>query len=487
MLHSAIRACTFGGLPIAEPINENIRVDCRSNSISFLTLESIVHFPPNRLSTTKRFCTFFGIWLVVSLISNDTTNWGAIPIGINVRVDRIAYLFLVATFLYRDRRLIPSCRLIPVEWLMLLFFAILLISSAVYGTAFVPSNRYISKLVSFSLVPCSIFMIARRLTFDAPSLRTLWFTLVLIGAYLGFTGLCEHYRYDSLVFPSYIMDFTLGIHQERTRGPFLQAVVMGGALTLCIIWLLWYHFCIKRQFITWIVVPLALGSCYYTNTRAVWLQVAAVVAVFAYLKSPLRKFALIAVTSGVLLFFSGVASKFSAYETTLFSRRNEQIDDRLNIYHASWLMFLEKPLFGFGYGSFEIESFRYFVEMPGVELRGAGEGQHHTILGIMCENGAVGTATFFSIYVCFFAACVRRYRSGLKNSNGDYSLSVAALAILAGNFVSMQFSDFGFYTFLNNLSYWCMGMVYARIDLSGIAPPPYTGDAPAIIDSEALP
>jgi hypothetical protein len=41
------------------------------------------------------------------------------------------------------------------------------------------------------------------------------------------------------------------------------------------------------------------------------------------------------------------------------------------------------------------------------------------------------------------------------------SVGLMQFSILAGNLVGMQVSDFGFYNYLNNLTFWSLGMVYA--------------------------
>ena len=403
--------------------------------------------------------------MLVALLCNDVSNWGAIPLGINIRPDRLMLAALVVAFqLYRrqERTRVP---IIFVERVMLFFFVVLFVSMILYGTIISRANHVLSKLVTFTILPALLFMMARRIVYDDAALRALRRAFLLVAIYLGVIAVFEVKGMESWVWPGYIMDFSRGLHQGRARGPFLQAVINGAALSLACQWVLWYHYNIRKHWLTWLAVPLAVAGCYLTNTRSVWLQVAAGIAVIGVFKTPLRKFTRWAIFVLIIVYFSGVASKFSAYEISLFKRRNEQIDDRWNIYNASWRMFQESPVFGHGYGSFEKIGDNYFVEIEGVQLRGQGEGQHHTFLGLLAENGLVGTIPFCIIYGTFFGACFRRYRADDPGDPVGRSFSVMILALLSGNVVAMQFSDYGFYSYINCITFWSAGMVFARFNL----------------------
>ena len=184
--------------------------------------------------STSRILVFFGLWLVVSLVCNDKTNYGAIGIGINIGPDRILYGVLLFEFLRQYQQSGRSVRWLVEEKLMVLFFFILLVSCFAFGSAFAPHNRYLSKLFNFSIVPATLFMMSRRLIYDRRSMTVLSVFFLIIGAYLGFTGVCEHYHLDAFVFPKVILDPAYGIHFDRVRGPFGQAAVMGGALVVMV-------------------------------------------------------------------------------------------------------------------------------------------------------------------------------------------------------------------------------------------------------------
>jgi O-antigen ligase len=411
----------------------------------------------------RRIIFLFGLWLVVSLFFNDKTNFGAVHLGINIGPDRLVYALFIIEFLRQYGQSGKGVRWIMEEKLMIAFFFILLVSCFLGGGAFVPRNRYLSKLFNFSIVPATLFMVSRRLPYDQRSLRMLWMVLLIVGSYLSFTGVCEHYHLSGLIFPKYILDPNVGIHFDRVRGPFVNSAVMGGVLIVIGVWILWHHFNVGKSWLTWAVLFPILTAGYFTYTREVWLQFAASLLPMTVFPNPLRRPSRWIVFLLVTVYFSGVASKFSAYDTSLFKGRPEQVDDRLNIYYASWRMFLERPLFGFGYGNFLKYSDDYFAELPGIELRGQQEGQHNTILGLMCETGIVGTVPYLLLYSLFVGACYRRLRNPEPAGKLGGSLAFTQFSILAGALVGMQFSDWGFYNYLNDLVFWLTGIVYGNL------------------------
>src|SRR5207302_4636466 len=75
----------------------------------------------------------------------------------------------------------------------------------------------------------------------------------------------------SLVFPRYILDENLGIHLDRARGPFLQAVANG--VSLIVLGLVALD-CFRRRVLSragLVVLALVPVAVFATMTRAVWI------------------------------------------------------------------------------------------------------------------------------------------------------------------------------------------------------------------------
>lgn len=89
-----------------------------------------------------------------------------------------------------------------------------------------------SLVASKFVVPFLLFHVA-MLVFRGASERghfEIFVTLAL--AYLVFTAVAFLVDARSLIFPRFILDETLGIHADRARGPFLQAVANGMSLNI---------------------------------------------------------------------------------------------------------------------------------------------------------------------------------------------------------------------------------------------------------------
>ena len=416
------------------------------------------HAEDTLLMDTKRIVLLFGIWLILSLFCNDLTNYGNIPLGLNVRVDRIAIIVLLVSFLKNrsgQRTRVPSNK---VELGMLWFFLISFGSCILFGAINAANHRYISNLVNFAVIPAVLFAIARRLTFDEKALLLLMRFFQIVGLYLGVTGILEHFQVISLIFPKYIMDPTVGLHYGRARGPFGNAAVMGGALTLIFFWILWYQTHVKKSLLNLMLLLTTFVSLYFTDTRSAWLLFFTSLLVLTLFSKIVRKACCVAGVLLLVIYCSGIFSKFSAYQPTLFSRREGPVEDRMNIMEISLAMFRDRPLLGFGYGNYELSNDPYF-ERSSVPLRGNGEGQHNTILGLLVELGIIGTLPYLYIYGFFIRSALKQSRTRDGRNPVGREMAATQLALLLGIVVYMQFSDVRFFNVVNEIVFWMSGVV----------------------------
>jgi putative inorganic carbon (HCO3(-)) transporter len=311
-------------------------------------------------------------------------------------LDRFGFLLLVAACLFRAvllrKSLWPS---VPLIWPMLLLSLL-----AVITTLGQPYDSQTWSLFAAKFgVPYTLYYLA-GLTFDTPeSLHTLEIFLLFVLAYLSFTAIVQLWGWDALVFPRYILDPSIGIHLDRARGPFLQAVANG--VTLSLLGLVALNKVCRGQLRGAIAVlilsalPIAILA---TMTRAVWLSFAGSVAWLGLSqRGILRKasVALIGVTAlGLLVSFSTSKS-----ESALLDRAEEQgpINIRLAVYRAALGMASEKPILGWGVNQMPQEVVRR-VEGYRLEAYWA----HNSYLEILVENGIVGLALYLSIAVGLF-------------------------------------------------------------------------------------
>jgi O-antigen ligase len=232
--------------------------------------------------------------------------------------------------------------------------------------------------------------------------RALLATLVGIGAYLGLTAVLETTGPSALVLPHYINNPEAGLHFGRARGPFLEAQTMGLALFACgvagcIGFYTWRT--LEARLFSLAVTALCAAGVLFTLERATWLGAigAAVVAMLAVRE--LRRYALPALTAGLILviglvaFVPGMSSKIHDRTDTTSAQRSTW--DRKNLDAAAIRMTEAHPLFGVGWDRFVPDAGPYLRTSPDYPMSGGVDGHlqvvHNVFLSNAAELGLVGT------------------------------------------------------------------------------------------------
>ncbi|MBI3478651.1 MAG: O-antigen ligase family protein [Acidobacteria bacterium] len=267
-----------------------------------------------------------------------------------------------------------------------------------------------SLVASKFLVPLILFHIA-ILVFRgvSPAHHAEIFVIVVLG-YLIFTAIAFLVDARSLIFPSFILDESLGIHADRARGPFLQAVANG--LSLNLLGILAVVFAKKYKKIVlllWLVLPFAVLA---TMTRAVWISFAiSTIALGFRLGVPcLRKACLGLALAGVAVVLA-ISLTDNSLARTLRERTQERgpVEARMAVYDGAWDMFQERPFAGWTAGRMYSELAR---RMPGYHLRTFYV--HNTYLALLVEFGIPGLALYGILFFNLF-------RLGRKIASPDES------------------------------------------------------------------
>ncbi len=288
--------------------------------------------------------------------------------------------------------------------------------------------------------------------------------MALIGVYIGFTGIFEHFdRLNRFVIPQYIMSPRVGVQFGRSRGPFAAAVVNGGALIVSFLasTFVWSSLTGKKRLFMFALAMAPIGiTVYFTDTRGVWVGFAMVLRLLALTRTKMSVVGRRAVALAALVYFSGVFSKFSVYEETLFSKRSETVDYRFANYATTWEMFKRNPLFGIGYGNFNRMWRNYFVSDDSGEIRDLADGNNTTFLAILGEMGLIGFTSYFLIFVCAGKMCWTAYFR-LRGDNWEFErrfVIVASGALLAFLLMGVT-TDVRFHEFFNSALFLLFGLV----------------------------
>jgi putative inorganic carbon (HCO3(-)) transporter len=329
-------------------------------------------------------------------------------LGSPLPLDRLLIAAGLATFVLKGGRV----RIEPVHWLMLAAAAWAVLSAIDAGTLRQGGAQF-TLLDAFGLVPFALFVVAPAVFHDARRRAILLGTLVLCGAYLGLTALAEALGADGLVFPAYIVDPGVGIHADRARGPFVEAVANGmglyaGAVAAAVGLATWRGALARLGCAA--VAALCMAGILFTLTRSIWLgaAVASVIALAAFRGA--RRYLLPAGVAAVVLALVALAT-VPGLSTAASEREAEQssIWVRENTNRAALNMIEERPIAGFGWGTYETRSLDYLEQDDDTPLNGVGEGVHNVLLSHASQLGLVGAFLWLAAWTLAIGdALVRR-------------------------------------------------------------------------------
>jgi len=301
------------------------------------------------------------------------------------------------------------------------------------------------------IVPFTLFHLAILVFRSEPARAHFRIFVILTLAYLIFTSVAFLADARALIFPSFILDESMGFHFDRARGPFLQAVANG--LSLNLLGLLAVAFAGRKRkvvLLMWLVLPLAILA---TMTRAVWISfaVSAVALVFRLGERGLRRACVGLVFTGLVVsLIAGLGS--NSLRNALQDRSEERgpLQARMAVYDAGWSMFRERPFAGWRAGGMYAELAR---RMEGYHLRSFYV--HNTYLSMLIEFGIPGLA----LYAILFFQLFRLARAGLHS--GECESLRKIWPILLGVYLFNAFFVDMVYQFVTGLMFTVAGMLYA--------------------------
>lgn len=280
-----------------------------------------------------------------------------------------------------------------------------------------------------------------------------WFVIATL-AYLIFTALAFLIGARGLIFPAFILDPSIGLHADRARGPFLQAVANGVSLNLLGLLAVTVSGTVRRRLtlVLWIALPWAVLA---TMTRSVWIAfvVSGIALGMRVGRWPLRKVCLWIVVVGLLIgLFAGLATPSQKRAISERTEERGPVDARMAVYQAGWSMILERPLTGWSPRIMYRELAR---RMPGYQLHTFFI--HNTYLALLLEFGWPGLALYTLLFFNLFR--LSKARSGtephfIRTLRRTWPLLLGVFLFNA-LFVDMA------YQFVIGLLFTVAGMLYA--------------------------
>jgi len=217
-----------------------------------------------------------------------------------------------------------------------------------------------------------------------------------------------------------------------------------------------YHWNIK--FFIWIVIFILIFAVIFSYSRAAWLSLLAAAAVGAILKFniKLKYIFLASIIAGTYYFYNKTdimftlkrnkqdASKDLAQHFQSISNVTSDASnlERLNRWHCAMKMFAQKPVFGWGIGTYQFKyaPFQKSEDMTIISTNAGDMGTAHSeYIGPLAEMGVLGALAFVGIIVATIY-------TGFKVYKRTQSREVKILAVV----VLMGLITYYFHGSLNN-------------------------------------
>jgi len=268
-------------------------------------------------------------------------------------------------------------------------------------------------------------------------LARMWFVICF---YFLATQLFKNYKNYKIYFWAYIIPLIIVIFYSIIRlsmysfdekashwvmSPFYKDHTSYGA-ALAMYFPILFIFLFKKntalfKLITFSIIGIFVVGIILSYTRAAWLSLIAAAALFLIYKLKIKfsSLLLVGAFAGIMLASSWTTimhsleknDQDSSGELTehVESMSNVSTDasnlERLNRWSCAWRMFLEKPIVGWGPGTyiFQYAPFQLSNEMTIISTNTSSNGNAHSeYIGPLAESGVLGTLTFLMIVIIVF-------------------------------------------------------------------------------------
>jgi putative inorganic carbon (hco3(-)) transporter len=340
----------------------------------------------------------------------------------------------------------------PITWTVLFYLFWIFISSIVST----------NPIVSFKFLLARIWLIVPVLFFgpiifekEANRTRFLWllsigmtlvmlYTLIVHASYrfgekeshwVMWPFFKDHTIYGALV--GLITPVVFGLYLRKKQNALIQAVLIG-------------------------IIGITVIALYFSYTRAAWLSVAAAIGVYFLIRFKIKFQWILSVVLVALLVVAASWTQIeqqlnrNKYEHTtenfgerLQSATNVSTDasnlERINRWQCAIDMFLEKPIVGFGPGTYAFEYAR-FQRPENLTIISTNFGNmgnaHSEYLGALAEMGILGLLAVLAMVAAIFYQSITLYNKWPKEDTANRALIMTIILSLTTYFVHAFLNNF---------------------------------------------
>jgi O-antigen ligase len=200
---------------------------------------------------------------------------------------------------------------------------------------------------------------------------------------------------------------------------------------------------LNTRFLMLLLILLFVFATVVSYTRATWISILASAGIWALIKWKIRfEFVLVGLAILTAFFFSirtdlmvkleqnrvESSGEFSEHVQSISNISTDQSNlERINRWSCAYRMWKDKPVFGFGPGTYQFEYGRYQRSYEKTRIStdfGTRGNAHSEYLGPLSESGALGLLSILLVIGTTFYTGIRVYFSSKKRSIRIFSLAV---------------------------------------------------------------
>jgi O-antigen ligase len=359
-------------------------------------------------------------------------------------LDRLAVGGLLAAFFVKLRFGTADPKpMTAADWLLAAFLGVLVVSTFTHSWRLARPGMVspLWLLVAAYLIPAAIYFVSRNARLTESNVKMVYASMALFGVYLAITALSEITQQWWLVYPSYISDPELGIHYGRARGPMLQSQSLGFYLGVALVgvWAWRREASRLKQLAAIPLIALLAAALFFSYTRCAWLGAAlgGGIVLACWLQGAWRGLALTgALLAGIAIAVFGMGDIAGIERDAGSVAARDSVTQRASFTYVSWTMFLDRPLWGVGFGQFPEAKLPYLSDrsVP-LHLEAIRKQPHHnTFLSILTETGLVGLSLYLLVLAAWARVGWRMWRdlSAPAHVRTQGLVMVAALGVYLG-------------------------------------------------------
>lgn len=197
-----------------------------------------------------------------------------------------------------------------------------------------------------------------------------------------------------------------------------------------------------QKFLIWVVLAIFFAALGFSFTRAAWLSLAGALGVWLLIRLKIKFRYIVMLASALLIVFLSFQTSIMIelnrnkqdssrdIEKHIKSMANIRTDasnlERLNRWNCAIRMFEEKPILGWGPGTymFQYAGFQFSYEKTIISTNAGDMGNAHSeYIGPLAESGVLGSLSFILILIASIFTGIRAYRNAQEKEIKMLALS----------------------------------------------------------------